>query len=76
MTIPEFFNQLEDGEEYLSILCTKQTFSKLNTDGLVINSVRKKNESFKDDEQHKELVKKLRKTKKALQDYEYEKNNI
>jgi hypothetical protein len=65
MTIPEFFNQLKDGEEYLSILCTKQTFSKLNTDGLVINSVRKKNESFK-----------LRKTKKALQDYEYEKNNI
>ena len=79
MTIPEFFNQLEEGEEYLSLLCTKQTYASIDPSligQLVINNVRQKNEAFKDDTDHKELVKNLRKAKKQLQDYEYRKNNL
>jgi hypothetical protein len=79
VTRPEFFNQLEEGQEYLSLLCTKQTYASIDpllSGELVINSVRQKNEAFRDDEQHKELVKKLRKSKKELQDYEYKKNNL
>lgn len=78
MTKPEFFGQLEEGDEYLSLLCTKQTYARIEpllTGQMVISSVRQKNESFKDDEQHKELVKLLRKAKKQLQNYEFEKNN-
>ena len=78
MTLPEFFNQLNEGEEYLSILCTKQAYAKMPSellDIMSISSVRQKNESFKDDTDHKELVKSLRKAKKDLQNYEYEQNN-
>lgn len=76
MTIPEFFDKLKDGEEYLSLLCTKEAFSKINSEGMVINSVRQKNESFKEDIEHKGFIKALRKAKKDLQNYEYEKNNV
>ena len=76
MTLPEFFNQLEEGEEFLSLLCTKDTYSLIPTNlPIVINSIRQKNESFAVDNTHKELVKSLRKAKKDLQDYEYEQNN-
>tara|TARA_R100001244_G_scaffold131405_1_gene104614 strand:+ start:186 stop:425 length:240 start_codon:yes stop_codon:yes gene_type:complete len=79
VTTPEFFDQLEEGEEYLSLLCTKQTYACINplvTGQLVISSVRQKNESFREDEQHKLFIKALRKAKKDLQNYEYNKNNI
>jgi len=78
MTSNEFFSQLKDGEEYLSLLCTKKTYAKMPNEliaELVINSVRQKKESFKDDEQHERLIKNLRKAKKELQNYEYNKNN-
>lgn len=78
MTIQEFFNQLEEGDDYLSLLCTKQTYASIDpllVDLIVLNSVRQKNESFKEDVNHKELVSKLRKAKKELQNYEYRKNN-
>lgn len=78
MTPQEFFSQLEEGDDYLSLLCTKQTYASIDpllVDLMVLNSVRQKNESFKEDDNHKELVKKLRKAKKELQDYEYRKNN-
>jgi len=79
MTSNQFFEQLNEGEEYLSLLCTKDIYSLIPMDltkEIVINNIRKKNESFKEDEQHKELVKKLRKAKKELQNYEYDKNNM
>lgn len=78
MTTQEFFSQLEEGDDYLSLLCTKQTYASIDpllVDLMVLNSVRQKNESFKEDDNHKELVKKLRKAKKELQDYEYRTNN-
>ena len=78
MTTPEFFDQLNEGDEYLSILCTKQIYSKIPSellDVMSISSVRQKNESFKDDLEHKELVKGLSRAKKELQNYEYYKNN-
>lgn len=78
MTVPEFFNQLEEGDEYLSLLCTKQVYASIDpllVDKIAINNIRQKNESFKEDDNHKDLVKKLRKAKKELQDYEYRKNN-
>ena len=78
MTVQEFFASLNDGEEYFSLLCDKDTYIEIPQElmtYIVVNSIRQKNESFKDDEAHKELVKKLRKAKKELQDYEYDKNN-
>ncbi len=76
MTIPEFFNHIEEGEEYLTLFCTKGSYSQIPKHlTVVISSVRQKNESFKDDEIHKDLVKKLSKARRELSDYEYLKNN-
>lgn len=78
MTIPEFFNLLINGKSYLTLLCTEEVYKKIPDDlkdKLVISSIRQKNESFKDDLVHKGFVKNLRKAKKELSDYEYNKNN-
>ena len=78
MTIQDFFSLLNEGDEYLTIMCTKDTYRKIPHElmkEIVINSIRQKNESFKDDPVHKEKVKALNKAKKDLSDYEYLKNN-
>lgn len=77
MTIPEFFDLIDNGKSYLTLLCTEETYKEIPEDlrsKLVISSIRQKNESFKDDPVHKGFVKNLRKAKKDLSDYEYNKN--
>lgn len=79
MTTNELFDNLEDGEEYISLLCTKEVYRLIPKEvasRIVLNYVRQKNESFKDDAEHKEYVKALRKAKKDLQNYEYKKNQL
>ena len=72
-----FFEQLEDGEEYFTVMMYKETFNVLAGEWLehVSFSSRIKNESFKTDIIHKGLVKVKRKANKELRDYEYLKNH-
>jgi len=74
----QFFEQLEDGQEYLNCFMTKETHAKINPELrtlIAVNEVRQKNRSFEKDETHKELLKKSLKAKKDLTDYEFNKNH-
>ena len=74
----EFFEQLREGDEYLTLLTTKEVYSGIELElrnRMVVNTVRQKNNSFKDDDNHKELVKNLSKAKKELRNYEYSQNH-
>ncbi len=78
MQAKEFFGCLKEGEEYVSVLMTKETYNKMNKsvkESIVITSIRQLNTSFKDDENHKKLVSKVSKAKKELRNYEYDINN-
>jgi len=70
----EFFEQLREGEEYLSALMTKQTYSGIDFEMrqlIVVGDVRQKNTQLNQDDEHKRLVRELSKAKAKLIDYEY-----
>ena len=74
----EFFEELRNGQEWVSCLMTKECYSGIDLEAkkrIVVNSVRQKNDGFADDEAHKELVKKVAKAKKELRNYEFDKNH-
>ena len=78
MLSKEFFNSLQDGEEYLNVFMTKDTYSVINEELrplMVLNQVRQKNSSFVNDDNHKELLKNKLKADKAIIDYEFNTNN-
>ena len=74
----DFFHELREDEEWLNAIMTKETYSHIDPElknRIVVGDVRKKNSSFSSDETHKELIKNQSKAKKALMDYEFNKNN-
>ena len=74
----EFFEMLEDDQQYLSCLTTEEAYNEIPEyirDQMVINEIRQDNPAFKNDPIHKELVKKTGQAKKELRDYEYKINN-
>ena len=74
----EFFEELREGDEYLSCMMTKEVYSGIdleNRERIVITKVRQKNSKFKEDEYHKELLKKKSKIDKELRDYEFNINH-
>jgi hypothetical protein len=75
----EFFERLEDGQEYLSCFTTKEAYALIPREvqrEMSINEVRQTNYAFKDDPYHKTLKDKQRKAKNELRDYEFIKNNL
>lgn len=78
MSSKEFFEELREGDEYLSCMMTKEVYSGIdleNRERIVITTVRQKNSNFKYDEYHKELLKKKSKIDKELRDYEFNINH-
>ncbi len=78
MDFKAFYESLKEGEEYMTIITTKDVYGCIDQYlrvNMVITSVNQKNESFKDDNHHKELVSKVSKAKKQLRDYEFSINN-
>jgi len=74
----EFFEELREGDQYLSCMMTKEVYSGIdleNRERIVITTVRQKNSNFKDDKYHKELLKKKSKIDKELRDYEFNINH-
>jgi len=74
----EFFEELRNGQEWLSCLMTKECYSGLEFEArerIAVTSVRQKNDLFTEDEEHKDLVKKVAKAKKELRNYEFDKNH-
>ena len=70
----EFFEGLKDGEEYLSLMVTKDVYFKIDPElrsKIYSGDVRQKNNSFKNDENHKILLKNRIKANNELRDYEY-----
>lgn len=73
-----FFDNLKEGEEYVSLLLTIDLFNSISEDirgKVTISSIRQKNSTFKDDSNHKAIVSKLSKVKKELREYEFNINN-
>lgn len=69
----EFFEQLREGEEYLSCLMSKETYSGIDfemRDMMLVGDVRRKNSALNQDENHKKLIGKISKAKKDLVVYE------
>jgi len=59
----EFFEELRNGQEWLSCLMTKECYSGLEFEArerIAVTSVRQKNDLFTEDEEHKDLVKKYK----------------
>jgi len=78
ITSQQFFEELKEGDEYMSCTMTKEVYSGIeleNRERIVVNTVKQKNSSFKDNETHKELVKKLGKASKELRDFEFNLNH-
>ena len=78
MTSKEFFRRLEDGREYVTLITTKEIYNSQgmhNIPEIVLTSIKKKNESFENDETYRELVSAVSKAKKKLRDYEFSINN-
>lgn len=78
LSTSEFFNQLNDHEEYYTVMMYSESFIPLLKSDwfeLASWSSRLKNESFKDDDVHKGLVKNLSKAKRELSEYEHKKNH-
>ena len=74
----EFFEELRDGDEYLSLLTTKEVYNGIDLElreRMVVNTVRQKNSKFQDDDNHKKLVINVSKAKKELRNYEYDQNH-
>ena len=78
MLSSDFFKSLKDGQEYLNCFMVKDTYA-LIPEGLrpliFVNKVRQKNEAFKNDPTHKELLKQKLKADTALSDYEFKINH-
>lgn len=73
-----FFESLDNGEEYVTLITTKEVYNQIDVDLrplIVLSGIRQKNDDFKNDEIHKELRSNERNAKKELRDYEYLKNN-
>jgi hypothetical protein len=73
-----FFESLENGDEYVTLITTKEVYNQIDVDLrplIVLSGIRQKNDDFKNDETHKELRSNERNAKKELRDYEYLKNN-
>ncbi len=78
ITSQQFFQDLREGDEYLNCFMTKEVYSGIeleNRQRICVNTVRKANDQFKNDETHKNLSKSLSKAKKELLDYEFKLNN-
>ena len=74
----EFFESLEDGQQYISCFTTEEAYAKIPREvqrEMVINEIRQTNDAFKNDETHKDLKKNFNKAKGELRDYEYLKNH-
>ena len=70
----QFFEELREGEEYLSLMASKQVYFGIDhelREQMYSSSVRQKNSDFKDDPNHQQLVKNVSKAKNELTDYEY-----
>ena len=70
----EFFGQLEDGQQYLSMFTSEEYYNlipKNIQDQIVINEIRQTNFDFKNDPIHKQLLTEYYKAKKELRNYEY-----
>jgi len=78
MLLPrEFFESLNDGDEYLTILMKRDDFNEIpknSVNKMVVNTVRKNNKVFETDPTHIALSKKSRDAKKELRNYEFKIN--
>jgi|TARA_Y100000310_G_C20602106_1_gene773583 hypothetical protein len=73
-----FFDNLQEGEDYVSLLLTKDVFNQIPKnimDKVSVSSIRQKNSSFKNDPSHKAILSKISKAKKELREYEFNINN-
>jgi len=78
MTSQELFRELKDGDSWASCIMSEDVWNSLPTEikeSIVLNGIRKLNESLQDDERYQDLVKKVSKVKKELRDYEYSINH-
>lgn len=74
----EFFQELQEGQEYYNCLMTKQVYNGIShvlREQIAISSIRQKNGVFENDNTHKELVKQVRKSRAKLDEYEFKKNH-
>ena len=77
-TSQQFFEELREGDEYLSCFITKEVYSGIELEyreRICVNTVRLKTSKFKDDEIHKKLTKASYMASKELRNYEFEQNN-
>lgn len=78
MEYREFQNNLEEEQEYISCMMSTQVHRQLPNElrnQMYESEIRQKNDSFKEDEIHRGLVKDISKAKKRLRDYEFNVNN-
>jgi hypothetical protein len=78
MEYRDFYNDLSNGEEYITCMMNINTFNGLDFEAQQLmyqSEIRQKNDKFKDDDVHKEYVKRISKAKKDLRDYEFNINN-
>ena len=78
LTSREFFEGVDDGQQYLSCFTTEEVYAKIPREvqrEMVINEIRQTNNLFKDDEMHKDLKRKYNASKRDLRDYEFTKNH-
>ena len=55
----QFFEDLKEGQEYMSCLMTKEVYSGIDfelREQMYMTEIRQKNEALKEDETHKKLV--------------------
>lgn len=74
----DFFEQLQEGQEYLNCFMTKEVYNGIDFELRQLMTdpeIRQKNKAFVSDETHKELVKRVTKAKKDLMNYEYDINH-
>lgn len=78
ITSREFYESLQHEEEYFSCLMTSEVMAMLPkqvTDNIAVTQVKQMNESFKEDDIHKSLVREVAKAKSELTKYEFNKNH-
>jgi uncharacterized membrane-anchored protein YhcB (DUF1043 family) len=78
LTSREFFDGLEDGQQYLSCFTTEEAYAlipKEVQEQMLINEIRQTNDAFKEDDMHRALKKDYNKAKSALRNYEFDKNH-
>lgn len=74
----EFFEELRNGDEYLTCFMTKEVYSGIELEfreRIGVSEVREKNDRFKNDPEHQILLKASFKAKRELGDYEYNINH-